>query len=253
MKEPLVSVIMPSYNSKKYVLESITSVINQSYSNWELIIVDDCSIDGSASYISDLIKELGDDRIIFSKQKINNGPAFTRNIAITKARGNYIAFLDSDDLWHPDKLKLQMHFMIENNFSFTFHNYSAYNSSLKRKLYTVNCPSKLNYESYAKNTIIGCLTVIIDKTHFRDYLMPLIKSSHDMALWLKLLKSTDFAHCLHHNLAFYRVLDNSNTSSKFKASKDVWKVYRKIEKINFLKSIFYFVCYSINAIKKRIR
>ena len=252
MKEPLVSIIMPSYNSKKYILESITSVINQSYSNWELIIVDDCSIDGSALYLSQLIIKLDDIRIRYFKEKTNRGAAYSRNIAINNARGNYLAFLDSDDLWHSNKLKLQIDFMIRNNYSFTFHNYTAYDSLIQKKLYGVTSPLKLNYDSYAKNTIIGCLTVILDKRKFDDCTMPLIKSSHDMALWLKLLKKVDYAFCLEFDLANYRVLRKSNTSSKYKAAIDVWRVYRNIEKINLLKSIYYFSYYSINAIKKRI-
>jgi teichuronic acid biosynthesis glycosyltransferase TuaG len=252
MKEPLVSIIMPSYNSMQYISTSINSVINQTYENWELIIVDDCSIDGSSIYINNLLQDLQDFRIKYLKQKVNKGAAESRNIAMENASGKFIAFLDSDDVWDQNKLKLQMEFMIENDFDFTYHNYSAFDSKLEKVLYNVKCPSKINYNSYAKNTIIGCLTVIFNKTKFDNYTMPIIKSSHDMALWLKLLRYVEYAHCLELNLAKYRVLSNSNSSSKYKASLDVWRVYRNIEKINVAQSIYFFVNYLINALKKRV-
>ena len=252
MKEPLVSIIMPSYNTKNYILGSIMSVSKQSYSNWELIIVDDCSTDGSGLFISQLIKELDDIRIRVFREKINKGAAYSRNIAMMNARGNYLAFLDSDDFWHSDKLKLQIDFMVTNNYSFTYHNYTAFDSLMQKKLYRVTGPAKLDYVGYAKNTIIGCLTVIIDKREFDDYRMPLIKSSQDMALWLKLLRKVDYAFCLDSDLANYRVLRRSNTSSKYKAAMDVWRVYRSIEKVDLLTSIYLFVNYSTNAVKKRI-
>lgn len=245
----LVSVIMPSYNSKKFIERSIDSVISQTYPCWELLIVDDCSPDGSADYIKSIIK---DDRIkLFSLEK-NIGAACARNIAMNNSNGRYIAFLDSDDVWVSNKLEVQLEFMEKRKSAFSFSGYSVINENDEVCSSDIQVPETITYDEYLKNTIIGCLTVILDRKQVGRVQMPDLRSSHDMALWLDLLKKGFVADGCPSILARYRVLQSSNTSNKFKAAKDVWAVYRNYLKIGFFKSCYSFAFYVFNAVKKRV-
>lgn len=246
----LVSVIMPSYNSSRFIGESIDSVLSQTYQNWELLITDDCSKDNTIDIINSYVKK--DFRVKLYKFGVNSGAAVARNNSIEKANGRFIAFLDSDDIWYPNKLELQLDFMDKNNIAFSCSNYDQIyeNGEFNNKI--IKVPKAISYNKYLKNTIIGCLTVIIDKSIVGDFRMPNIKSSHDMALWLIILKRGFNCFGLNKVLATYRLVSNSNTAKKGKAAKDVWKVYREIEKLSLFKSIISFCGYVFNAIKKRI-
>ena len=246
----LVSIITPCFNSEKYLDECIISVINQTYQNWEMLIVDDNSSDNSSILIKSYSKQ--DDRIKPLFLKDNLGPAMARNTAISISKGKYLAFLDSDDIWLPEKLKLQINFMKKNNYSFVFSSYSVIPSNETKPKYVVSVPKKITYKKYLKNTIIGCLTVVLDKEKFKNIQMPILRSSHDMALWLDLLKEEEFAYGIQQELAVYREHKFSNTSNKLRAVYDVWNVYRKHERLNVLNSIYNFIFYAFNAFKKRI-
>jgi len=246
----LVSIITPSYNSSKFMEDCVMSVLSQSYTNWELLIIDDCSKDNSREKITALAKK--DDRIKVTFLEKNLGAAEARNVAIRQAKGKYIAFLDSDDLWDSHKLEKQIHFMQENDISFSFSTYQFMSEDGKNLANVIKAPPKMTYHSYLKNTIIGCLTVIIDREKTGDFEMPNIRSSHDMALWLLIMKRGFSAYGLDENLAKYRVVSSSNTVNKTKAAKEVWDVYRKVEKLNIVYSAICFVGYAFNAIKKRI-
>ena len=246
----LVSIITPSYNSSKFIEECINSVISQTYLDWEMIIIDDCSIDNSRDLITKFAKE--DSRIhpIFLEENV--GAAEARNIAIKESKGKYIAFLDSDDLWKKNKLEKQISFMNEKNIAFSFTSYQPMSENGVEKYSVINVPYQIDYHSYLKNTIIGCLTVVIDREKTGEFQMPNIRSSHDMALWLLIMKRGFSAYGLNENLAFYRIVSTSNTSKKWKAAKEVWDVYRKVEKLNIVYSAICFVGYVYNAIKKRM-
>lgn len=245
----LVSIITPSYNASEFIEETIHSVLAQSFKNWEMIIIDDCSTDNSIQVIQKYL--IKDKRITLLVNEKNIGAAETRNKALRIAKGKYIAFLDSDDLWLPEKLEKQLNFMLENNIAFSFSNYEVIESSGESTKKVIKVPQKLSYNKYLCNTIIGCLTVIVDKSKTGYFEMPNIKSSHDMALWLLLMKRGYFAFGYNECLAKYRLVATSNTSKKFSAAADVWRVYRKIEKLSFIKSAFCFVSYSFMAVKKR--
>ena len=246
----LVSIITPCYNSEKFLDECISSVLNQTYQNWEMLIVDDNSSDNSSILINSYSKK--DERIKPLYLNDNIGAAMARNKAISKAKGKYLAFLDSDDVWLPKKLEVQTNFMKKNNCSFVFSSYSVITDDKKKSKYTINVPERISYEIYLKNTIIGCLTVMLDKEKFKKIEMPNLRSSHDMALWLNLLKQEKYAYGIAQDLAIYREHKSSNTSNKFKAIYDVWNVYRKHEKLNLFYSIYNFVFYAINAFIKRL-
>ena len=245
----LVSIITPCYNSEKFLDECISSVLNQTYQNWEMLIVDDNSSDNSSILINSYSKK--DERIKPLYLNDNIGAAMARNMAISKAKGKYLAFLDSDDVWLPKKLEVQTNFMKKNNCSFVFSSYRVISDNEKPN-YTISVPETITYKRYLKNTIIGCLTVMLDKEKFKKIEMPNLRSSHDMALWLNLLKQEKYAYGIAQDLAIYREHKSSNTSNKFRAIYDVWNVYRKHEKLNLFYSIYNFVFYAINAFIKRL-
>ena len=244
----LVSIITPSYNTSKFIEECICSVLDQSYTNWELIIVDDCSADNSPQ----IIKKYNDKRIQLIELDSNVGAAEARNIALRRAKGKYIAFLDSDDLWESQKLEKQISFMETEDIAFSFSAYQPISEDGLKLYSIIHAPKSVTYSSYLKNTIIGCLTVVIDREKTGDFEMPNIRSSHDMALWLLIMRRGFTAYGLDENLARYRIVSTSNTASKWRAAKDVWKVYREIEKLSFFYSSWCFLNYAFNALEKRI-
>ena len=244
----LVSIITPSFNSSRFIEECIDSVLSQTYDYWELLIVDDCSSDNSC----ELIKKYNDSRIILIELEKNIGASKARNIALRKAKGKYIAFLDSDDIWMPTKLDDQIHFMQQKDIAFSFSSYQHMSEDGSELFSVIKAPNIITYSSYLKNTIIGCLTVVIDRDKIGNFEMPNIRSSHDMALWLLILRKGYKAYGLDKNLAKYRLVLASNTARKWKAALDVWRVYRTIEKLSFSYSVWCFFNYVFNAIKKRI-
>lgn len=251
MIEGLVSIIMPSYNASRFIAKSINSVLLQTYSDWELLIVDDCSRDNSVE-IARKFADIDERVKIFSLEQ-NVGAAAARNVAIEQAKGQYIAFLDSDDVWNDNKLKKQLTFMKQNSYAFTFSDYYVMEEDGRRTGNIVRVPASLTYHQYLRNTIIGCLTVIIDRKRTGDFRMPLIKSSHDMALWLLIMKRGFKAYGMKEVLAGYRLVSTSNTAKKWKAAKDVWRVYRQIEKLSVWYAAYCFGGYALHAVWKRLR
>lgn len=253
MNNALVSIITPVYNVEKFIAETIESVINQTYKEWELILVDDCSTDRSAAIIK-LYSEK-DSRIKYHKLEKNSGAAVARNTALRIAEGRYVAFLDSDDLWENSKLSIQLDFMKKNNIEFSFTDYSLITedgNSYNKLNKTITVPKIIDYNFLLKNTIILCSSVIIDRNIVGDFKMPLIRAGQDTATWLSILKKGYKAYGLNENLAKYRQVEGSISSNKIKAIKRTWNLYRNIEKLGLFRSMYYFSCYSFNAIKKRI-
>ncbi|KAB1515172.1 glycosyltransferase family 2 protein [Photobacterium damselae subsp. damselae] len=250
MDDCLVSIITPSFKSKDFIKDTINSVYHQVYSNFEMIIVDDFSSDKSADYIESI---LPDERFKLIRLEKNIGAAEARNIAIGKAQGRYIAFLDSDDLWYPEKLEKQIKFMQNNELAFSYTSYDLINESGDKLNKVVKSVTSINFNGYMKNTIIGCLTVMIDRSKVKPFLMPNLRSSHDMALWGDIMKNNDIkAYGMSDVLSSYRLVSTSNTANKKKAAKEVWNVYREYFKFNFIKSSWFFINYAIHAILKRL-
>lgn len=244
MNEPLVSVITPLFNSELYIERTIESVINQSYNNWELIIVDDCSADNGLNIVMKYIKT--DSRIKILKNETNSGPAVTRNKGIAIAKGKYIAFLDSDDQWYKEKLLRQIGFMENGGIGFSYTYYNHIDEQGNVISITKNLPLKVDYESTMKSNKIGCLTAIYNQENFGKVFMENIRKRQDYTLWLQLLKKTDYAYCLPEVLATYTVRKGSVSSNKLSLVKFHWDIYRRIEQKSFFKSIYY-VCYYILA------
>lgn len=247
--KPLVSVITPSYNSLFFILETIKSVQAQSYSNWEMLIVDDHSQDCSVQEIRAFTKN--DERIKLITLSQNGGAAKARNIALKEAQGDYIAFLDSDDLWFPNKLQAQVAFMQKRNLAFSFTSYTLISEEGNPLGIEVNVPKTVDYKDLMGNTIIGCLTVMLDRNQIKHIQMPIIQPE-DTALWLILLKQGFQAHGLPKVLSKYRIVSNSTSRFKVRAAYRYWRLIRIQEKLNFVKANYYFSKYAYNAyIKNR--
>lgn len=244
----LVSIITPAYNAADYIAETIESVLAQTYKNWEMLIVNDCSKDNTSEIVQSYAAK--DKRIKLINLKQNSGAAVARNTAIQNAKGRYIAFLDSDDLWKKEKLQKQLSFMQQNDYAFTFTEYQYLKLKPDEKLRIIKVPRSLTYEQSLKNTIIGCLTVIVDRKQTRNFQMPLVRAGQDHLTWWLLMKRGFKAYGLQENLAEYRRVEGSISHNRFNAIKRHWKLYRKYEKLSLLKSTYCFICYALHAVKK---
>lgn len=199
MDRGLVSIIMPSWNTADYILETIESVMAQTYQNWELIIVDDASTDNTL----ELLKTVDDSRIKLFVNEVNSGAAVSRNKALREARGEWIAFLDSDDLWMPDKLEKQICFMDENGYHFSYTNYSEIDESGNRLGVTVTGPKHITKAGFYNYCWPGCLTVMYNRNYVGLIQIEDIKKNNDYAMWLKVCKKAD-CYLLDEELALYR-------------------------------------------------
>lgn len=244
MTNPLVSVIMPVYNSAKYVVAAIESVIAQTYANWELFIIDDYSSDNAVALIEQYVAK--DNRIILLKLKQNGGSAVARNTGIEAANGKYIAFLDADDVWLPNKLAMQVPFMEKDNIALSCTWYAGMHpdGSLTGKI--IKAPAHITYKHLLKNNTIGCLTAMYNVTVCGKQYMPLLRKRQDYGLWLNILKEHHKAKCLAEVLANYRVGMDSLSKNKFKVLQYNWEILRKHQQLSFFMSAYYFTCYLWN-------
>ena len=213
-----------------------------------MIIVDDISLDSSNEIIEEFIKK--DSRIKLIKLEKNSGPAVARNKAIEEAKGRYIALLDSDDLWHPEKLSKQISFMQENEIALSYTRYYSVEEESGEIIDQTNIPEKVDYNELLKQNIIGCLTAVYDTKKLGKVYMPEIQKRQDFALWLDILKRVPYAHGIEEPLAYYRVRKTSVSSNKLLASTYNWKLYREIEKLPWYKAIYYFGWYTYRSVLK---
>ena len=252
MEENKISIIIPVYNCENLLEKTIECVVNQTYKNWELLLVDDCSQDNSA----EIAKKYADKdvRIKYFKLKENSGAAVARNTALNNSTGRFIAYLDSDDLWKKEKLEKQVNFMLKNNYAFTCTDYEKINEDGESLNKIVKIPKEVNYNLFLRNTIIQTVGVMVDtKLTGKELLqMPNIRRRQDAATWCQLLKNGFNCYEVPENLSYYRVVTNSLSSNKFKAIKMNWYWYRKIEKLPLWKTCYCFIGYAFNACKKRI-
>lgn len=226
----LVSIIMPSYNTEKFIKESIDSVLNQTYFNWELIIVDDCSTDNTDS----IIGSINDTRIKYLKNDKNSGAAISRNRALREAQGKWIAFLDSDDSWMPDKLEKQIKFMEENNYHFSYTRYEEINENSEPLGRLISGPKKITKHGMFKYCWPGCLTVMYDATVSGLIQIEDIKKNNDYAIWLKVCKKAK-CYLLDETLGQYRRGRKGSISTHSYRNLIKWhyKLFRVAEKENW--------------------
>ncbi len=232
-----VSIVTPSFNVSTTISLTIESVQNQSYQNWELIIVDDNSTDLSAEIVE--VASKADPRIKLIRLSKNSGPAVARNTAIRISNGRYIAFLDADDLWSPKKLEKQINFMRSKNIPFSFTWYQVIDC-FGHFLREVKCSDlEISYNQLLRSNEIGCLTAVYDTKIIGKRFMPLVRKRQDYGLWLNILKSGNSAVCLPEVLASYRLVSDSISSNKFSLIKHNWRLFRDVEGFGHLISIYY--------------
>lgn len=241
--EVLVSIITPVYNSEKFIGCTIKSVLEQTHKNWEMIIADDCSSDNTEAIVS----QFKDSRIKYLRLDKNSGAAVARNMALERANGRFIAFLDADDMWRQQKLEKQLRFMINAGLGFSFTGYEIMREG-KNKV--IKVPFKLNYSQFMKNTIIGTLTVMVNTEIIGPIRLVNVKKDHDSMTWARLLKAGNIAYGLNESLAYYRRVGGSISNNKFKAVKNHWNNCRNIEQLSLLRCAYYFLFYGVNALKK---
>lgn len=245
-----LSIIVPTYNASRFIEETIHSVLNQSFQDWELIIIDDCSTDNTVQKLNEFRKI--DQRIRVKVLDENSGAAIARNTGISMASGRYIAFLDSDDLWVPRKLEKQLNFMKENNVAFSFTGYEIITESGEKTGKIIHVPKKIDYQGLLKNTIIGCLTVMIDTQQVGKIQMPNLRTRQDTATWLSILKRGFEAYGIDEVLSKYRKVENSISSKKIKMARMNWKLYREVEGLSVFKSAWCFINYAYNGFAKHL-
>lgn len=243
MKNPVVSIITPAYNCEKYIGATIESVLSQTFQDWEMIIVDDCSTDDTESVINSYGQK--DSRIIYKKLEVNSGAAVARNTAMSIAKGQYIAFLDSDDLWLPDKLTIQLEFMRTHNYKFTCTDYEQVDETGTPIGKTIHCRQSADYNRVLLDCPIGNSTVMYNVSEMGKFTVPNIRKRNDDALWLTMLKSEPYIFGLNKILTWYRVRQGSISANKFQLIKYHWILYRKIEKLGVLRSLFYIIHWGI--------
>lgn len=245
MTSDLVSIITPSYNAENFIANTIESVLLQTYQSWELLIVDDASPDNANELIEKY--SLQDSRISLIKLDRNSGAAVARNAGIAAAKGRYIAFLDSDDRWLPDKLDKQLSFMRKNDISFSYTAYEKLDED-GTVVATVGIPLKVNYKNLLKVCSIGCLTAMYDTQKLEKVYMPLIRKRQDLGLWLRILKITPYAYGLDEVLAQYQLRDDSISANKYDAAKYTWRLYREVEAMTIPVAAYYFSHYAVNGV-----
>ncbi len=247
----MISIITPCYNSVNFISQAIDSVIAQTYTDWEMIVVDDNSRDNSPDIIQEYCRK--DARIRYIRTERPSGsPTLPRNIGLKHARGRYIAFLDSDDLWLPTKLEKQLLLFQEDKVAIVYSNYEKISEDGKRDNRNIIAPSQVDYKTLLKGNVMGCLTVMYDSEkvgkRFFNYI-----GHEDYAVWLAILKEGYIAKNTNTVTALYRVRRQSVSSNKWDVLSWQWNIYVNVEKTGIPMAVFYFVNYAVRAFLKRIK
>lgn len=236
MEEKLVSIIMPAYNAARFIEDAINSVQNQTYKNWELLICDDCSTDKTKKIISSFMKN--DRRIKLFELEKNSGAAIARNTSIKNASGQFISFLDSDDIWKTKKLEKQIEFMKLNNYLFTCTYYDKINNKGTKLNQVVKYAKVANF-----NTLLyyspGNSTVIYNSNELGKFYIPSIRKRNDYLMWFQVIQKSKYLNCLQQNLSSHRIVENSLSHKKMSLVKYHWKIYNKELRMSPLKSLYY--------------
>ncbi len=245
----MVSIVVPVYNAEKFIEKTIQMVKEQTFTDWELILVDDCSKDGSVARIETLLSE----KIHLIKKEKNAGAAEARNTGIANMKGRYLAFLDADDVWMPEKLEKELAYMKEKDCAFCFTAYEFGDEQANGTGKIVHVPESLTFRQALPRTIIFTTTVLFDTTKIEKELlhMPNVPSE-DTAMWWQILKAGHKAYGLDENLAIYRRPGKSLSSNKFVAIKRIWFLYRKQAGLSVWESAYYFVMWAFLAVWRRI-
>lgn len=248
-----VSIIVPIYNAEKYIVETIRHVVAQTYTDWELLLVVDGCGDRSAQVIQEYKEMEGESRLRLLVREENQGAAKARNRGLQEARGRYIAYVDADDLWMPEKLELELQFMKEKQAAFVFSGYEFADQDGTGTGKVVHVPEQLDYRKALRNTTIFTSTVLFDTERIpRELLeMPDIKSE-DTALWWKVLRNGYTAYGLDQNLVLYRRPARSLSSNKLEAIRRIWNLYRRAEGLSVPYSLYNCFFWAVRAVLRRV-
>jgi len=252
-----VSVIIPVFRLEKYIEETMDSIVAQTYTDWEMILVNDHTDDNSVEIINRYIAKKGlEDKIFLYHQGDAKGAAHARNRGVEESHGRYITYLDGDDVWRADKLEKELGFMKNMEAAFVFTGYEFADAAAVGTGKVVHVPATLNYKQALKNTTIFTSTVMFDteKIPRNELMMPIVKSE-DTALWWRILRGGVVAHGLDENMVLYRrpgKNGKSLSSNKFEAIKRIWALYRKCEGLNVFVSAYYFCFWAVRAVLRRI-
>lgn len=244
------SIITPIYNAEEFLEDTLNSILNQTYQNWESILINDNSSDKSLA-IAEKFVQL-DSRFFIIDKTVSGGAAKARNAGIEKAKGRFIAFLDSDDIWHPEKLTTQINFMKKEDVEFT---YTSYHFITETGVVAgeVVAPVNIDYKQLLKGNVVACLTAVYDTKKLGKVFMPDILKRQDFGLWLKITKRGVTGYGLQKTLAKYRLRTGSISSNKFNTMLYTWDLYRKVEKLSVISSLWYISRHLITASIKRIK
>ncbi len=243
-----VSIITPSYNSAFFIAQTIESVQRQTFDDWEMQIVDDGSSDDTVALVRHYAAH--DRRIKVHCLDVHRGPALCRNAAIEQARGRYIAFLDSDDMWAPTKLAEQLAFMNKQAAALSYTSYEKMSADGLRAGRVVEVPPSTSYARLLSVNVIGCLTAVYDTRAVGKVYMPDIAKRQDYGLWLRILKRGHLAYGLNEPLAFYRLRTDSLSSNKVSSARYTWRLYREVERLSLPRSLYHFSRYALSATRK---
>ena len=250
MKEPLVSIITPAFNSARFIEITIQSIIKQSYKNWELLITDDYSSDNTIKIIKSFQEK--DSRIKLFQLTHNQGAGVARNYSIKMAEGRFISFCDSDDQWKSNKLEMQIIFMMRNKLAFTYSSYDVINESGKF-MKSILAPKFVTSKSILLNNYVGCLTAVYDCEMIGKQYMPKIRKRQDWVLWINILQIIKQTNGMEESLAVYRDRMNSISSNKIQLLSYNWKVYYDILGFNKFKSLLLMINFTIHYAIKKIK
>lgn len=245
---PFVSVIMPAYNAERFLEEAVRSVMNQTFQDWELLILDDCATDGTYALAERLAAE--DDRITLYKNERNMGVARTRNRGFDLCRGQYVALLDSDDVWHPQKLEKQLERMQETGADLAYTSYSIVDTQGNKVKADFLVPAEVTYEDQLRVNAIGCSTVMLKAELLKNYRFATDFYHEDYVLWIQLLRDGHKAAGCQEVLTDWRYVENSRSFNKAKAARNRWHIYREYLKLPLWKSIRAFGGYAVSSLKK---
>lgn len=247
MKDQLISILTPAWKAAPYIEATINSVRAQTYPHWEMMIVDDCSPDNTAEIVTAVAKD--DPRIRFIRHVENKGPAAARNTALAQAHGRWVAMLDSDDRWLPEKLQHQLDFQRAHDAKLTYTSFRRTNEEGNEEGHRVAIPSSLTYRELLANTAIATSTVMIDRVRAGTFCFKKMYYD-DLGCWLDLLRDGSIAHGLDEDLMRYRVIGQSVSRNKWNSAQQVWKTYREVESLGRAQAALYFTQYAVNALRK---
>jgi len=244
---PTVSIIMAAYNATTTIKSSINSILSQTYINWELIVVDDCSSDDTVAIV-ELFAE-SDSRIRLYINEQNSGVATTRNVAISQAQGKWLAFLDSDDLWHKDKLEQQLQFSEESGAVISYTATSYIDSKGNMSDYILTAEPELSYKTLLRRNIMSCSSVMVQ----RDNMIPFPDGymHEDYAVWMQIIRNSGNAYGLDEPLLIYRIAENSKSSNRLRSARMTFNSYRKVGYSVFVAWLLT-LRYSVHSITKRL-